>query len=723
MQTCDTHAVELADGDLITGEQVGKIKLDSINKIILDNVVYAPGFNQTLISVKQLIDRGMKVDFTDKECLIYDQPILRGEVRRGVYTLKLPPKLAAVALRPNSIEDWHQRLNHLNYRAIGELARSGAVKGMKLVGPAQPSKTCEICAQSKISHAPAPRFASRSPEAKDEVCHRDLAGPFQRSYNGNRYYLALKWMEHTSVYFLKNKNDAAKSFQTYMNIVNRRFNKQKTIKIYHSDNGGEFLSGEFRKVCDDEGISTEMSEPDAHHQNGVAERTHRTLADSARALMLQADIPHYFWEYAIRSAVHTRNRVLSANDKTLTPFEKFWGRKPDLKLVKIFGQRCVVLIPQEQRSTKFQFRPKGRTGIFLGSDPQRKGYFVYITGRGHRVVHSRSVFFLEPPSQQTAKDTTDKEPLTVLEDEEYDTDEQGEDDVVTSGNPTTESSNHRSDLRLSNGTSRARKSRTDVNNQPLRRSARLAGRALTAEGATLDEVIQAPLNLREAKRSEHWPKWKRAIQEEIQALRDNDTFEVVEPPPGAHVIGSMVAFRVKLNGDGQIDRLKARICAQGFTQEFLKDYFETYAPVARLNSIRTFLALVTQNGMRVRQGDVPSAYVKARLKETIFARQPKGFEEGIPTSVWRLNKALYGLKQAGREWNAELDSFLRHYGLIPTREDPCVYIHPTKELIVLIYVDDLLIGYQDEATLVELMSALQTKYNVKDLGDVNWFVT
>lgn len=102
MQTCDTHAVELADGDLITGEQVGKIKLDSINKIILDNVVYAPGFNQTLISVKQLIDRGMKVDFTDKECLIYDQPILRGEVRRGVYTLKLPPKLAAVALRTRS---------------------------------------------------------------------------------------------------------------------------------------------------------------------------------------------------------------------------------------------------------------------------------------------------------------------------------------------------------------------------------------------------------------------------------------------------------------------------------------------------------------------------------------------------------------------------------------------------------------------------------------------
>eukprot|EP00644_Phytophthora_capsici_P000609 jgi/Phyca11/130395/e_gw1.93.112.1 len=202
-------------------------------------------------------------------------------------------------------------------------------------------------------------------------------------------------MGHTSVYFLKHKSDAAKSFQTYMNIVNRRFDHVKTIKVYRSDNGGEFLGGEFQKICDEQGISTEMSEPEVHHQNGVAERTHRTLTESARALMLQTDLPHYLWEYAVRSAVHTRNRVLTKGDKSATPFERFWGRKPDLKFVKTFGQRCVVLIPPEQRSTQFQFRPKGRTGVFLGSDPQRKGYFVYVTGRGHRVVHSRSVVFLE----------------------------------------------------------------------------------------------------------------------------------------------------------------------------------------------------------------------------------------------------------------------------------------------------------------------------------------
>ncbi|KAE8912640.1 hypothetical protein PF003_g3708 [Phytophthora fragariae] len=725
MHACKMHAVELADGDLITGEQMGKMTLDVLNKIVLDNVVYAPGFSQTLISVKQLIDRGMKVEFTDK-CLIYDQPVLRGNITRDVYTLGIPSRLAAVALRPNSIEDWHQRLNHLNYRAIRELSASGAVRGMKIVGPTNPSQTCEICAKSKITRAPAPRLATRSSDNKDEVCHGDLAGPFQRSYNGNRYYLALKWMGHTSVYFLKRKSDAASSFQTYLNIINRRFDHQKNIKIYRSDNGGEFLGGEFQRVCEKEGISTEMSEPEVHYQNGVAERTHRTLADCARALMLQADVPHYLWEYAVRSAVHTRNRTLSKGDTAQTPHEKFWNRKPDLKFVKAFGQRCVVLIPPEQRSTRFQFRPKGRSGIFIGSDPQRKGYFVYVTGHGHRVVHSRSVIFLEPPSRHTKPKDNSEDPLAIVRDKE-----DGQDMGTNSDHDRSQSSESDSKegprsprTGLSEAPQPLRNNHTSTRQTTptLRRSARIAGRALSAEGATLDEIIQAPSNLREARRSKDWPKWERAIRREIQALRDNDTFEVVEPPADANIIGSMVAFRVKLSGDGTVERLKARICAQGFTQEFLKDYFETYAPVARLNSIRTFLALITQTGMRVRQGDVPTAYVKAGLKETIYVRQPKGFEEGSPTSVWRLKKALYGLKQAGREWNAELNGFLLHCGLVPTREDPCVYIHPTKALIVLIYVDDLLIGYHDEATLASLLTALQDKYGVKDLGDISWFL-
>ncbi|KAG3001119.1 hypothetical protein PC120_g20474 [Phytophthora cactorum] len=173
---------------------------------------------------------------------------------------------------------------------------------------------------------------------------------------------------------------------------------------------------------------------------------------------------------------------------------------------------------------------------------------------------------------------------------------------------------------------------------------------------------------------------------------------------------------------GKVELLKARICAQGFTQEFLKDYFETYALVAKLDPIRVSLVLVTQKGMRVRQGDVPTAYVKAVLAEVIYVRQPRGFEEASQPHVWRQKKALYGIKQAGREWNVELNKFLISYGLKPTREDACVYVHPVDELIVLVYVDDILIDYRDELVFRGLMQALQTKYQIKDLGDARWFL-
>ncbi|KAG3151997.1 hypothetical protein PC128_g22872 [Phytophthora cactorum] len=132
--------------------------VDQLKGTVLDNVVYAPGFKQTLISVKQLIDTGMKVEFTNKECLIYDKPILRGLVHRGVYSLPIAPAMASSALRPNYIEDWHQRLGHLNHKSIVELAKSGAVKGLKITGSTSKPKTCEACALSKFSRVPAPQY-------------------------------------------------------------------------------------------------------------------------------------------------------------------------------------------------------------------------------------------------------------------------------------------------------------------------------------------------------------------------------------------------------------------------------------------------------------------------------------------------------------------------------------------------------------------------------------
>ncbi|KAE8985413.1 hypothetical protein PR002_g22645 [Phytophthora rubi] len=238
----------------------------------------------------------------------------------------------------------------------------------------------------------------------------------------------------------------------------------------------------------------------------------------------------------------------------------------------------------------------------------------------------------------------------------------------------------------------------------------------------MGDVSLEPLTLEEARRSPQWTEWKKAILAEIEALRANGTFTVVTPPAGAHVIGTTMNFRVKRHADGRVDRLRARICAQGFQEIYMIDFVDTYAPVARLISIRVFLAECNQSGIHIRQGDVPTAFVKANLREVIYVKQPKGFEEGEPGQVWLLHKALYGLKQAGREWYIELDEFLRSQGLVPTREDPCVHKHPAKLLVVLVYVDDILIGYKNEEDMRELMNALEVKYGIKDLGELSWFL-
>ncbi|KAE8973891.1 hypothetical protein PR003_g27131 [Phytophthora rubi] len=155
------------------------------------------------------------------------------------------------------------------------------------------------------------------------------------------------------------------------------------------------------------------------------------------------------------------------------------------------------------------------------------------------------------------------------------------------------------------------------------------------------------------------------------------------------------------------------------------DYVETHAPVVDLVCVKIFLAFVSKFGMCMRQGDVPAAYLKATLKETVYVKQVRGFETpGRENQVWKLKKALYGLKQAGREWNREIDGFLREYGLQPTSGDACLYYMQVAGslLLVCLYVDDILIAHRDEEHVLRLMVALNVKYSVKDLGEPRQFL-
>lgn len=212
------------------------------------------------------------------------------------------------------------------------------------------------------------------------------------------------------------------------------------------------------------------------------------------------------------------------------------------------------------------------------------------------------------------------------------------------------------------------------------------------------------------------PEWSAAMREEIQSLHDNNTFTLVSRdslPAGANVVNSLWVLTAKKNGDGST-RPKARLVADGSTQEDGVDVGETFAPVCKMSTFRIFfLSLAASHGLRLRHLDVKNAFLQGNLDEEVFMRQPPYFAVlGQEHMVCRLNRPIYGLKQSPRCWNKRLSECLQEFGFVVhfRRADVCLFVKDLdgKMLVLLVYVDDILVGENCEksggAVVAHLMS-------------------
>eukprot|EP00253_Pinus_taeda_P011549 PITA_11549 len=154
-------------------------------------------------------------------------------------------------------------------------------------------------------------------------------------------------------------------------------------------------------------------------------------------------------------------------------------------------------------------------------------------------------------------------------------------------------------------------------------------------------------------------KWIEAMDEEINAIERNKTWDLVELPKGKEVIGVKWVYKTKSNVEGKIERHKARIVVKGYKQQYGRDYEETFTSVARMEIVRAVLSIAAQNKWKVYQMDVKSAFLNGVLMEEVYIEQPPGYEKkGQEHKVCRLKKTLYGLKQAPRAWYSRIDSYL-----------------------------------------------------------------
>jgi hypothetical protein len=216
--------------------------------------------------------------------------------------------------------------------------------------------------------------------------------------------------------------------------------------------------------------------------------------------------------------------------------------------------------------------------------------------------------------------------------------------------------------------------------------------------------------------------WEVACEAERHAFEHMGVYEVVLRPKGRKVVGSKWVFRIKRGPDGEIQKYKARIVAQGFTQIEGIDYDETFAPVAKFASLPAILAIAAERDLEVQQMDVKSAYLNGELKEEIFMEPPPGFD--VPDSmVLRLVKAVYSTKQGGRVWYEEIREKLGTMGYQHTEADHVVFIrmHGTLSIIAL-YVDDITMVSKDLKGINQDKAALRESYEMTDLGDISWIL-
>ncbi|KAM1712704.1 hypothetical protein ACFX12_023548 [Malus domestica] len=219
--------------------------------------------------------------------------------------------------------------------------------------------------------------------------------------------------------------------------------------------------------------------------------------------------------------------------------------------------------------------------------------------------------------------------------------------------------------------------------------------------------------------------WQNAMQEEYDSLRAQGTWKLVPPPENRSIVGSKWVYKVKKNPNGSISRYKARLVAQGFSQEHGVDYSDTFSPVVRHTTVRIIIALAAMNRWELKQLDIKNAFLHGELQEEVYMKQPQGFvDPSHPTHVCKLLKSLYGLKQAPRAWNSKFTSYLLAMGFTASVSDTSLFMKSDSVdiIILLLYVDDIILTGSSSVKVQNVVQELSTVFDLKDLGRLTYFL-
>lgn len=252
---------------------------------------------------------------------------------------------------------------------------------------------------------------------------------------------------------------------------------------------------------------------------------------------------------------------------------------------------------------------------------------------------------------------------------------------------------------------------TYVNLEELRQSNQTTGEFCGLHTFVDKEI---PQDFNDAVTGKNREKWRSAIASELESLKKNQTWTYTTDEIDKQALTTKWVFAIKRNKEGKILKYKARLVVRGFEQRADVDYFETFAPVARQETVRSCLALAAARGMYIEQFDVVTAFLNGTLDEDVYIKRPEGVKG---KKYLKLDKALYGLKQAPKAWNDCFTSALIEMELKQTLIDPCLFVGKDQTMFVLIYVDDGLIIGNNHKECLEVLEKLKERFELNHMND------
>nr|GFA46767.1 hypothetical protein [Tanacetum cinerariifolium] len=473
--------------------------------------------------------------------------------------------------------------------------------------------------------------------------HMDLFGPtFIKSLNKKCYFLVITddYSRFTWVFFLATKDETSPILKTFITGLENQLSLK--VKVIRSDNGTEFKNSDINQFCELKGIKREFSVPRTPQQNGIAERKNRTLIEAARTMLADSLLPIPFWAEAVNTACYVQNRVLVTKPQKKIPYELLHGRTP--RHATFDGKACDTEKPESavnlssSSSTLF-----GEQDVMTKKKDKGKSPVDYFTGNRD----FNAVF--DDFSENSSNDVSSASPI-----------------VPTAGLNYSNSTNSISAAGLivpvaghnySNSTNPiSAADPLNSNSSPTHGQSSLRDTYLPPDMVEKEDIVY----------SDH---------ENVDAEADFNNLETSI----TRAIGTEWVYRNKKDERGIVVRNKARLVAQGHTQEEGIDYEEVFTPVVRIEAIRLFLAYASFMGFMVYQMDVKSEFLYRTIEEEVYVCQPPGFEDpDHPDKVYKVVKALYGLHQAPRAWYETLDHHLLKNGFHRGQIDQTLFIKKQK---------------------------------------------